>query len=78
MIQSFRHRGLKALYEGRTPRRIIPAHLRKLLKNLFALDHSQRPDGMDLPGFHLHALKGPLKGVFCGLRLRKLAGDFSI
>lgn len=29
-----------------------------------ALDHSSGPQGMDLPGFRLHALKGRLKGHY--------------
>ena len=62
MIASFRHRGLQALYEGRTARRVGPEHVRKLRDILAALDRSRGPEGMNLPGFRLHALKGPLKG----------------
>ncbi len=64
MIESFRHRGLKALYEGRTARRVAPEHIEKLRDILGALDRSRRPEGMDLPGFRLHALKGRLKGHY--------------
>ena len=62
MIASFRHRGLKALYEGRTARRVAPAHVAKLRDILAALDLSRGPEGMKLPGFRLHELKGSLKG----------------
>ncbi len=64
MITSFRHRGLQALYEGRTSRRISPQHVGRLRDILAALDRSRGPDGMNLPGFRLHALKGPLKGHY--------------
>ncbi len=64
MIKSFRHRGLKALYEGRRPAKIAPSHVAKLARILSALDRSSGPDGMGLPGFRLHALKGGLKGHF--------------
>ena len=64
MIESFRHRGLKALYEGRTARRVAPEHVEKLRDILGALDRSRGPEGMDLPGFRLHALKGQLKGHY--------------
>ena len=64
MIASFRHRGLKALYEGRTSRRVAPAHIGRLRDILAALDRSRGPDGMNLPGFRLHELKGPLKGHY--------------
>lgn len=62
MIASFRHRGLKALYEGRTSRRVAPAHVGKLRDILAALDLSQGPEGMNLPGFRLHELKGSGRG----------------
>ena len=62
MILSFRHRGLEALYEGRTARRVASEHVRKLRDILAALDRSRRPADMDLPGFRLHPLKGELAG----------------
>ena len=64
MIASFRHRSLQALYEGRTARRIGPEHVGKLRDILAALDRSRGPEGMNLPGFRLHALKGSLKGHY--------------
>jgi len=64
MIASFRHRGLKALYEGRTARRVAPEHVAKLLDILAALDFSSGPAGMELPAFRLHALRGRLKGHY--------------
>ncbi len=62
MIKSFRHRGLQALYEGRRPAKVAPSHVAKLGRILTALDRSSGPDGMGLPGFRLHPLKGGLKG----------------
>jgi len=62
MIRSFRHRGLKALYDGRTARRVAPEHVEKLRDILALLDRSRRPDDMNLPGFRLHPLKGRLMG----------------
>ena len=59
---SFRHRGLEALYEGRTARRVAPEHVQKLRDILAALDRSGRPGDMDLPGFRVHPLKGELAG----------------
>ena len=37
MIASFKHRGLKALYEGRTARRVAPEHTPKLVDVLAVL-----------------------------------------
>ena len=62
MIRSLRHRGLKALYDGRTTRRVAPEHVEKLRDILALLDRSRQPSDMDLPGFRLHPLKGALKG----------------
>ena len=64
MIASFRHRGLKALYDGKTVRRVAPAHVERLRDILAALDLSRRPEGMNLPGFRLHELKGTRKGHY--------------
>jgi proteic killer suppression protein len=64
VIRSFKHRGLKALYDGRTPKRVAPEHAEKLRDILAALDRSRTAKDMDLPGFRLHALKGALKGHY--------------
>ena len=64
MIQSFRHRGLKALYDGRTAKRVASEHVEKLRDILAMLDRSKGPDDMDLPGFRLHPLRGDLKGHY--------------
>ncbi len=62
MIRSFRHRGLKALYEERTVRRVSPDHIQKLKDILAFLDQSRCAEDMDLPGFRLYRLKGDLAG----------------
>lgn len=62
MIRSFRHRGLKALYEGRKAARVSAQHVEKLRDILALLDRARGPDDMNLPGFRLHRLKGALRG----------------
>ena len=64
MIASFKHRGLKALYDGRTARRVAPEHIPKLRDILGVLDRSQRPQDVDLPGLRFHPLKGELKAHY--------------
>ena len=65
MIASFRHRGLQAFYEGRTARRVAPKqHTGRLRVISAALEISTGPEGINLPGFRLHPLKGPLKGYY--------------
>ena len=41
---------------------MAPAHVGKLRDILAALDLSQGPEGMNLPGFRPHELKGSGKG----------------
>ena len=64
MIASFKHRGLRALYNGRTIRWVAPEHLVKLKDILGILDRSQKPQDVDLPGLRLHLFKGELKGHY--------------
>jgi len=64
VIASFRNRSLKALYEGTTSRHVAAEHVEKLRDILSALDRSTGPEGMNLPGFRLHALSGELKGHY--------------
>jgi proteic killer suppression protein len=64
MIRRFRHRGLKRLY-GHADARGLPAEqVDKIRRILARLDQSAAPESMDLPGFHLHPLKGDLKGFW--------------
>ena len=62
MIQSFRHKGLKRLYEEDDPRGVIQEHTEKLRDILARLDAAATSAEMELPGFRLHPLKGELKG----------------
>jgi proteic killer suppression protein len=62
MIRSFRHRGLKRLYEDDDPRFVVAEHVTKLRNILARLDAASSIEDMNLPGFNLHALKGKLKG----------------
>ncbi len=62
MIQSFRHKGLKRLYEGDDARGVPAEHLTKLRKILARLDAAGSVEDMNLPGFNLHAMKGQLQG----------------
>lgn len=61
MIQSFRHKGLKRLYDEDDPRGVLQEHAEKLRDILARLDAAGTPADLDLPGFRLHPLKGELK-----------------
>ena len=64
-IRSFRHKGLKRLYEV-GERRDVPASLaEKIADVLLAIDEAQRPQDVGLfPGWRVHPLKGDLKGFW--------------
>jgi len=61
MIRSFKHKGLKRLFE-RGDRSLIGADLVHRVENiLFTLDAADSPQALDLPGYRLHRLKGDRK-----------------
>ena len=64
MIRSFRHKGLKHLFEDDDSRGIIAEHTVKLRKILARLDVAVAAADMDLPGFQLHSLRGELAGFW--------------
>jgi toxin HigB-1 len=64
MIESFRHKGLRRLFEDDNPKGINPDHVRKLKQILATLHAAQTIEALDLPTFGLHPLKGDLKGFW--------------
>jgi len=62
VIKSFRHKGLKRLYETGSVSGVQTAHGNRLRMLLIALDTAREIGDMDIPGFKLHSLKGKLKG----------------
>jgi proteic killer suppression protein len=64
MIRSFKHRGLKRLYE-RGERAGIRGDLVDTVERILTvLDAAATPQALDLPGYRLHPLKGGLKGFW--------------
>jgi toxin HigB-1 len=61
MIKSFKHKGLKKLYNTGSKQGILPEHASRLRIILARLDASSFPEDMDLPGLALHQLKGTQK-----------------
>ncbi len=65
MIKSFRHKGLKAFFEEGSVAGIQPSHAPRLGAMLRRLNETNNAQGMNLPGWKLHPLKGrELKGHF--------------
>ena len=64
VIRSFKHRGLKRLYEREDPSGIRPDLLDTVERILTVLDLAVTPQPLDIPRYRLHPLKGDLKGLW--------------
>ena len=65
MIKTFRHKGLKTFFEKGSMARIQAVHAPRLAAMLRRLNETTNAQGMNLPGWGLHPLKGSaLKGHF--------------
>jgi toxin HigB-1 len=64
IIRSFRHRGLKRLYDKGDRRPLRADRVAKIERILARLDEVDQVAKMDLPGFKLHPLKGDLAGFW--------------
>jgi toxin HigB-1 len=64
MIRSFRHKGLQQLFEHDDGKKLPPDMLSRIRLILSTLHAASNIEGMDLPTFRLHPLKGELKGFF--------------
>lgn len=58
MIVSFKHKGLRKLFETGSAAGVQAIHVRRLTLQLAALHTAQTVEDMNIPGFRLHALKG--------------------
>lgn len=64
MIKSFDHRGLKRFFEDGNPRRLPHDMLDRISLILARLDRAKNIEVMDVHSYHLHELKGNLKGTW--------------
>ncbi|MDD9997463.1 MAG: type II toxin-antitoxin system RelE/ParE family toxin [Gammaproteobacteria bacterium] len=64
MIQSYRHKGLKLLFEDGDRRKVQANHADKIERILARLEEASEVSHMGLPGFRLHPLKGDLAGFW--------------
>jgi toxin HigB-1 len=64
MIRSFKHRGLKRLYERDDRSGIRPDLVDVVERILTVLDTASTPQALDLPRYRPHQLKGDLKGIW--------------
>lgn len=64
MIKSFRHKGLKQLFETGKSRGISADLTKRLIRQLDLLNRAASPADMNLPGYHWHELKGDRRGTW--------------
>lgn len=65
MIRSFRHKGLKRLFEDDDARGVAPELTRRLRNILTFLNAARAPEqAAPFPGLRLHPLKGNLRGMW--------------
>jgi toxin HigB-1 len=58
MIKSWKHRGLRELFEDGTTAKVQKTLHDRCLRRLDALNDAKHIDELKLPGFDFHALKG--------------------
>lgn len=64
MIKSFRHKGLKRLFETGERRGVAPELANRLIRQLDVLNQARSTADMNLPGYRLHRLKGDRSGTW--------------
>lgn len=64
MIRTFKHRGLKRLNEDGDGRGIRPDLVDTVERILSVLDDANTAQALNIPRYHLHPLKGDLKGLW--------------
>jgi len=62
MIKSFRHKGLRRFFEDDDGSKLPPDMLHRIRLILSTLHATQELEGVNVPTFRLHILKGELKG----------------
>ena len=64
MIESFRHKRLRALYASDNRQKVPAAHAEKIGRILARLNEAGKVQDMGLPGLKLHPLKGERAGTW--------------
>ena len=64
VIVSFKHKGLKRLFEQNNRSGLRADLTDKIERILSVLDAASAPQALDLPGYRLHELKGDRKGYW--------------
>jgi toxin HigB-1 len=74
MVKTIRHRGLRKLYEKDDRSGLNADHLSRIVAVMINLNVASRPRDSDMPGYHLHPLRGELKGFWSD----RISGNYRI
>jgi len=64
VIETFRHGGLKRLFQRGDPSKVRADQVSRISDVLAHLDVAHQPSDLDLPGYRLHPLRGSRKGMW--------------
>lgn len=64
MIKSFKHKGLRELFENGKSKRISTDFAPKLIRQMDAINQADLPEQLNFPGYGLHELKGERSGTW--------------
>jgi proteic killer suppression protein len=64
MIRTFKHKGLKTLFETGRARAVAADLHRRLIRQLDLLNRAKSSQDMNLPGYRFHELKGERRGTY--------------
>lgn len=64
MIESFRHKGLRRLYEEGDRSGLNSEHIQKIKTILSMLEAAESPEEMNVATFRFHPLTGDRKGTY--------------
>ncbi len=70
MIKSFKHKGLRELFEKGKSKRISTNFTPKLIRQMDAISQADSPKQLNFPGYDLHELKGERSG-FWAMKVNK-------
>lgn len=64
MIRSFKHKGLRELFEKGKSKHIASDFAPKLLRQMDAINEADSPEQLNFPSYDLHELKGERAGIW--------------
>ena len=64
MIEGFKHKGLKRLFEDDNPKGVSAEHVRRIKQILALRDVAEKIEDINYETFRLHPLTGSMKGLW--------------